>query len=76
MVYGHPRYNYSSQYRRYRYDYMWVIDEEEQKKIDEVKAARPLCIGYQIVHTFIEYCSEHKKVCHDCGYEEKTIIKE
>jgi hypothetical protein len=52
----------------------WVIDKKEQKILEDVKRKRPWCKA--IFHTFIEYHSENKKTCHDCGYTETLVIKE
>jgi hypothetical protein len=53
---------------------MWIRNKKEQSTIEEVKHDRPECVSP--CHTFIEYWSEDKKKCIDCGYEEKLIIKE
>jgi hypothetical protein len=56
---------------------MWLTNQNELEEIQEVKINRPHCdYTDDYSHTFIEYQSSNEKVCHDCGYTEKLIIKE
>lgn len=55
---------------------MWIVNKNEQKQIDVVKLTRPSCLVRFVKHLFIEYNSENKRTCADCGYTERTIRKD